>query len=70
MARIGALSAKGLSSCPTRDYVFVHRQLYMMTIGTKQGISQLKDICTKYGFCEEVVYKLMGQANLNHNNAN
>lgn len=50
MARIGALSAKGLSSCPTRD---------TQTIRTKQGVFQLIDICTKYGFCDEVVYKLM-----------
>jgi len=31
----------------------------LMKIGTKQGLFQFIDICTKYGFCEEVVYKLM-----------
>lgn len=31
MARIGALSAMGLSSCPTRDYILVHKHVVVLS---------------------------------------
>lgn len=59
--KAGAVTVIGTSSCPPT--IVQHPRC-------KQGLFQLIDICTKYGFCEEVVYKLMEQANLNHTNAN